>query len=129
MLPLASIPSPSTSTIDIGPLSIHFYGPVSDLTAPTAPTGFTATGASGSSMLLEWTSSTDNVAVAVDLDQYFSDANGDTLSFTVGTLPAWLSYNATTHVLSGTPPVDNVGSFPVSVTVCDPGRQKCPTPR
>ena len=45
-------------------LSIHFYGPVSDLTAPTAPTGFTATGASGSSMLLEWTSSTDNVAVA-----------------------------------------------------------------
>ena len=28
-------------------LSIHFYGPVSDLTAPTAPTGFTATGASG----------------------------------------------------------------------------------
>jgi len=26
MLPLASIPSPSTSTVDIGPLSIHFYG-------------------------------------------------------------------------------------------------------
>ena len=26
MLPLASIPSPSSSTIEIGPLSIHFYG-------------------------------------------------------------------------------------------------------
>jgi prolipoprotein diacylglyceryl transferase len=26
MLPFASIPSPSSSTIDIGPLSIHFYG-------------------------------------------------------------------------------------------------------
>jgi prolipoprotein diacylglyceryl transferase len=26
MIPLASIPSPSQSTVDIGPLSIHFYG-------------------------------------------------------------------------------------------------------
>jgi len=26
VLPLLSIPSPSSSTIEIGPLSIHFYG-------------------------------------------------------------------------------------------------------
>ena len=50
---------------------------------------------------------------------FFTDANGDPLAFAVGTLPSWLSYNSSTHVLSGTPPVDNVGQFPVNVTVSD----------
>ena len=62
---------------------------------------------------------TDNVAVSIDLDSYFNDPNGDPLSFSVGALPSWLAYNATTHVLSGTPPVDNAGSVDVSVTVTD----------
>ena len=62
---------------------------------------------------------TDNVAVSIDLDSYFTDPNGDTLSFSVGALPAWLAYNATTHVISGTPPADNAGSVDVAVTVTD----------
>ena len=61
----------------------------------------------------------DRVAVSIDLDSYFTDANGDPLAFTVGTLPSWAAYNSTTHVLSGTPPVDNVGNFTIPVTVSD----------
>ena len=62
---------------------------------------------------------TDNVAVSIDLDACFNDPNGDPLAFTVGTLPSWATYNSTTHVLSGTPPVDNVGNFTIPVTVTD----------
>ncbi len=62
---------------------------------------------------------TDNVAVSIDLDACFTDANGDPLTFTLGTLPSWMSYNATTHVLSGTPPVDNTGNVAIPVTVAD----------
>ncbi len=61
----------------------------------------------------------DNVAVSIDLDACFTDANGDPLTFTIGTLPSWVSYDPTTHVLSGTPPVDNAGNFTIPVTVAD----------
>jgi len=63
----------------------------------------------------------DNVFVSLDLDNYFTDANNDTLAYTPNMtgVPLWLTYNATTHVLSGTPPVDNTGSVTVPVLVSD----------
>ncbi len=64
---------------------------------------------------------TDNVPVAVDLDDYFIDPNGDPLTFTpnLAGLPGWVSYDPVTHVLSGTPPIDNAGSVAIPVTVDD----------
>jgi hypothetical protein len=63
----------------------------------------------------------DNVLVSVDLDQYFTDPNGDTLTITpdLTGLPSWVTYDPVTHVLGGTPPVDNVGPVVVPVTVTD----------
>jgi large repetitive protein len=63
----------------------------------------------------------DNVPTSVDLDLYYTDPNGDPLTFTPNMtgIPAWLSYDPVTHVLSGTPPVDNAGPVTVPVTVDD----------
>ena len=64
----------------------------------------------------------DNVPVAVDLDDYFTDPNtGDVLTITpdLTGLPAWVTYNPATGVLGGTPPVDNAGPVVVPVTVDD----------
>jgi VCBS repeat-containing protein len=63
----------------------------------------------------------DNVAVSIDLDNYFTDADGDILTITpdLTGLPSWVTYNAGTGVLSGTPPIDNAGPVVVPVTVTD----------
>ena len=64
----------------------------------------------------------DNVPVAVDLDNYFTDPNtGDTLTITPNLtgLPGWVTYDPVTHILGGTPPVDNAGPVVVPVTVDD----------
>jgi|GEM_PF-3123543 len=63
----------------------------------------------------------DNVPVAIDLDDYFVDPNGDTLTFTpdLSGLPGWISYDPATRVLSAIPPVDNAGPVAVPVTVED----------
>ncbi len=47
----------------------------------------------------------------------FSDANGDSLSYSVGTLPAGISFNASTRTFSGTPTA--LGNYTVTVTVAD----------
>jgi hypothetical protein len=39
-----------------------------------------------------------------------SDANGDTLTFTVQNMPSWASFSASTGKLSGTPTSANVGT-------------------
>ena len=62
-----------------------------------------------------------NFAFAADT---FSDANGDTLSYTAtqddGTaLPAWLSFAAGTRTFSGTPQTADVGTVTVKVTASD----------
>src|SRR5882672_271069 len=41
-----------------------------------------------------------------------SDADGDTLTFSVRTKPAWVTFSATTGRLVGTPSAANVGNFP-----------------
>ncbi len=50
----------------------------------------------------------------------FSDPDGDTLTFTTGDLPAWLSFNGTTGVFMGTPGNADVGSTEITVTAADP---------
>jgi hypothetical protein len=47
------------------------------------------------------------------------DMDGDTLTFAVPLLPAWLSFNDTTNVLSGTPVNDHVGDHPVILRIND----------
>jgi len=49
-----------------------------------------------------------------------SDADGDTLTFSATGLPSWMSINANTGLLSGTPGAADVGSAPsIVVTVSD----------
>lgn len=48
--------------------------------------------------------SVGNAMTALDFDDYFTPTDGDAITYTLtGTLPAGLSYNATTHEISGTP--------------------------
>ncbi|WP_233081720.1 Ig-like domain-containing protein [Rheinheimera soli] len=46
---------------------------------------------------------------------------GDTLTFSAATKPAWLSFNAATGLLSGTPARADVGSHQISLVVTDSG--------
>jgi YD repeat-containing protein len=48
----------------------------------------------------------------------FTDPNGDALTYSVSGLPAWMSFNASTRVLSGMP--STVGSWTITVTATDP---------
>jgi hypothetical protein len=49
-----------------------------------------------------------------------SDANGDTLTFSISNKPAWASFNTATGRLSGTPIESQVGSYPgISISVSD----------
>lgn len=48
-----------------------------------------------------------------------SDSDGDTLTLAAGTVPNWLTFDAATGVLSGTPLRDDVGDHAVSITVSD----------
>ncbi len=48
----------------------------------------------------------------------FTDPNGDVLTYSASGLPAWMSFNATTRVLSGT--AGPVGSWTINITATDP---------
>ena len=49
-----------------------------------------------------------------------SDANGDTLTFTISGMPGWATFNATTGRLSGTPTAGNVGTYSnIQISVSD----------
>ena len=67
----------------------------------------------------------DNQAVSVNVSSYFSDRDGDALRFTATGLPAGLTINPTTGVISGT--IDKNASQPaggvysVTITGTDPG--------
>ncbi len=47
------------------------------------------------------------------------DIDGDSIIYRAPLLPAWLSFNDTTHVLSGTPVQDDVGEFNVTLRISD----------
>jgi hypothetical protein len=49
-----------------------------------------------------------------------SDADGDTLAFTIARKPAWASFDSTTGRLSGTPDAEDVGNFTnIGISVSD----------
>jgi hypothetical protein len=49
-----------------------------------------------------------------------SDADNDTLTFSITNMPAWASFDATTGTLSGTPPPASIGSYPnITISVSD----------
>ena len=48
-----------------------------------------------------------------------SDADGDTLTLSASTLPAWLSFDSATGVLSGTPAEADEGDHAITLTVSD----------
>ncbi|MDH0446777.1 putative Ig domain-containing protein [Shewanella sp. GD04112] len=64
------------------------------------------------------TSATQDVAYSYTLVATDSDV-GDSLTLSAVTLPSWLSFNAATGVLSGTPTNANVGSHAVVLRVTD----------
>ena len=47
------------------------------------------------------------------------DTDGDVLTYSAPVRPAWLSYNTSTHVLSGTPDNDQVGNHNVTLRIYD----------
>jgi len=49
----------------------------------------------------------------------FADADGDTLTYTVGTKPAWLVFDAATRTFSGTPGAGDEGLTSITVTASD----------
>ena len=63
------------------------------------------------------TSATEDSAYSYTLTA--SDLDGDAITFAAPTLPSWLTFNATTGVLSGTPTNDNVGEHSVVLTASD----------
>ncbi|MBS0377904.1 MAG: putative Ig domain-containing protein [Proteobacteria bacterium] len=49
-----------------------------------------------------------------------SDADGDTLTFSITNLPDWASFDSTTGAVSGTPPPASVGAYPnITISVSD----------
>lgn len=49
----------------------------------------------------------------------FVDPDGDALAYSAGSLPAWLSFDATTRTFSGTTPANSAGQVTVKVTATD----------
>ena len=61
-----------------------------------------------------------NTAISITIDNtIFTDPDGDSLTISVSGLPDWLSYNATTGIISGTTPNSNTTAT-LSVTATDP---------
>jgi len=68
-------------------------------------------------------SSTSNETATVDTLYSYTlqatDSDNDILVFTSSNLPSWLSFDAETAVLSGTPTNSDVGEHPITLTVSD----------
>ena len=62
---------------------------------------------------------TANVGTAYTYTLLPSDADGDALTLSTSTLPAWLSFNSTTGILSGTPAQGDAGEQAITLTVSD----------
>ncbi|NVK32693.1 MAG: putative Ig domain-containing protein, partial [Gammaproteobacteria bacterium] len=58
-------------------------------------------------------------ALALDVNDWFVDAEGSAMTLSTPSLPSWLSYNTSTGILSGTPSNDEVGDHVVSLSASD----------
>ncbi len=64
---------------------------------------------------------TEDMPFSIDLSDSFQDVDGDTLRFAMTeNAPAWLSIDAATGMLTGTPDNDDVGTHTVTVIAVDP---------
>ena len=63
------------------------------------------------------TTATENSAYAYDVDA--TDADGDTLTYSLTTSPTGMGINATSGLISWTPDAADVGTHAVTVTVTD----------
>ena len=61
----------------------------------------------------------DGTLVTIDLDDYLTDPNGDSLTITPGTLPTGATFSPATNELSFLPTVDNNGDTVIPFTVDD----------
>ncbi len=84
-----------------------------DITPPPPPPANTAPAITSTAV----TSSTEGAAYTYTLTA--TDADGDTLTLTAPTIPAWLSFDAESGVLSGTPATTDVGQHAVTLSVTD----------
>ncbi len=78
----------------------------------------------GEAVLDDLTACEDEGFVFQVPEDAFSDADGDTLTYSAATadgapLPAWLTFDPETRTFSGTPENGDVGSFPVTLTASD----------
>lgn len=61
-----------------------------------------------------------NASTAYNFVPTASDADGDTLAFSINNKPAWAAFNTATGRLSGTPAADDVGSYSnIAISVSD----------
>ncbi len=63
---------------------------------------------------------TEGTAFSLDISSVFTDADGDTLTYSISGNPSWLSFDADTGVFSGTPAQSDTGTYTVTVTATDP---------
>ena len=61
----------------------------------------------------------DGQPLIIDLDDYLTDPNGDSLTITPGTLPAGASFNPATNEVTFVPAVDNNGDTVIPFSVDD----------
>ncbi|MDT0594095.1 putative Ig domain-containing protein [Glaciecola petra] len=104
---------------DIGSASVSLT--ISDGTE-TVTQSFTITVAAAPNEMPVVTSTAILVAeenVAYSYTIMATDADNDTLTFAATTLPSWMSFEASTGILSGTPAVGDVGNSDVVLTVND----------
>jgi Putative Ig domain len=60
------------------------------------------------------------VGGAYNFQPVASDANGDTLSYSISNRPAWATFSVATGQISGTPAAADVGSYPnITISVSD----------
>jgi Ca2+-binding RTX toxin-like protein len=63
---------------------------------------------------------TEDSLFSIDLDDYFSDPEGQQLTYQPSiTLPIWLTLDATTGILSGTPTNSDVGGYDLYISATD----------
>lgn len=110
------------ATADVGTHDVVLS--VSDGTAPAVTQSFTITVAAvvvpNTAPVVTSTSvDTATEGTAYSYTLIATDADGDTLTMSATTLPSWLTFDAATGILTGTPATANVGANPVVLSVTD----------